>query len=329
MSRPLRYLICLALVLAAAALSGCGTSSDQALRTTLAALEVPPVTQSTSPPGKPEPKCANVTASLRPPATMPAPGAMPPRSFMAAIQRRGHLIAGVNAGALNFGYLDPATGKIQGFEIDLVRELARAIFGNPNDYTLVALTVNQRIPFVQQGKVDVVVDTMTITCKRRTEVDFSTVYYDATQRLLVPVNSGVKNIGQLANKKVCASKGSTPIDVMNAMKPDDRPIPIGMPQAIDCLVALQQGRIAGISTDSSILLGFAAQDPNTEIVGSPVAPAPYGMAINKAHPEFVRFVNGVLAKLKSDGTWQRLYKKWLGDFTQGSIPSPPPAQYDG
>ena len=107
------------------------------------------------------------------------------------------------------------------------------------------------------------------------------------------------------------------------MPPADRPIPVGEPQAIDCLVALQQGTgtIAAISTDSSILLGFKAQDPNTQIVGASLGNVPYGMAINKAHPDFVRFVNGVLAELERNGTWQRLYAKWLGQF--GRRQSPP------
>ena len=102
----------------------------------------------------------------------------------------------------------------------------------------------------------------------------------------------------------------------------DRPVPVGMPQAIDCLVAMQQGRVDGISTDSSILLGFKAQDPSTKIVGSSLGDVPYGMAINKAHPDFVRFVNGVLAELERDGTWQQLEAKWLGQFG----PAPGPSQ---
>ena len=81
-------------------------------------------------------------------------------------------------------------------------------------------------------------------------------------------------------------------------------------------MALQQGTGSpAISTDSSILLGFKAQDPNTQIVGPSLGDVPYGMAISKAHPDFVRFVNGVLAKIEHNGTWQRLYANWLGDFT--------------
>jgi polar amino acid transport system substrate-binding protein len=167
MKRLRRRLVPLAAgLLAAAALAGCGASSDRALHLTLAALATPAPKLAPSTPAK-KVTCSNVTASLRPPTTMPVPGRMPTGTFMAQIERRGYLVAGVNAGLLNFGYLNPATGKIEGFEIDLVRELARAIFHDPNRFRLKALTVPQRIPFVQQGKVDIVVDAVTITCARR------------------------------------------------------------------------------------------------------------------------------------------------------------------
>jgi polar amino acid transport system substrate-binding protein len=324
MRRRPPYPIALVLVLVAAGLAGCGTSSDRTLRTTLAALDIP-VAKSAPSSVTPEPKCANMTASLRPPATMPAPGAMPRGSFMAAIQHRGYLRAGVNAALLDFGYLNPATGQIEGFEIDLVRELARAIFGNPNAYRLVALTVKQRLPSVQQGTVDVVVDAVTITCSRKKLVDFSTEYYDAQQRVLVPSSSKATDITAFHNQPVCASAGSTPIVVMQALPAP--PKPVGMPQAIDCLVALQQGTVRAISTDDSILLGFKAQDPNTKIIGPSLARVPYGMAINQAHPEFVRFVNGFLAQIRANGTWRRLYDRWLGHA--GSNPTLPAAQYAG
>jgi polar amino acid transport system substrate-binding protein len=309
------------LALAAATVAGCATTSDQASRIALAALAT---TTPQSEPSAPQPATL-CTASLRPPATLPPPGNMPPGSFMAKISKRGYLIAGVNAATLNFGYLNPSSGQIDGFEIDLVRELARAIFGNPDAYRPVALTASQREPFVRQGKVDVVVDVTTMTCARSKKVDFSTVYYDAKQQVLVLSRSPAKNIGDLAGKKVCATAGTTPIYVMQHLP--HPPDVVGAPQSIDCLVLLQEGRIAGISTDSSILLGFEAQDPNTRIVGARLADVPYGMEINKAYPDFVRFVNGVLAKLTRDGKWQQLQAKWLGQL--GPLQAPPQAQYDG
>jgi polar amino acid transport system substrate-binding protein len=309
---------------AAALLSGCGTSSDHALRLAMAALETR--TPTSAPSATPSPTCTHLTASLRPPATMPAAGAMPRGSLMRKIQDRGYLIAGVNAGAYKFGYLNPATGQIEGFEIDLVRELARAIFGDSSRYRLVALSVPQRIPAVQDGRVDVAVDAITITCYRKTQVDFSTVYYGAQQRVLVPSSSKATGIKDFAGRRVCASAQSTPIQVMDALPTP--PKPLGLPQAIDCLVYLQEGRVAAISTDDSILLGFKAQDPNTRIIGGSLYPVPYGIAINKSHPEFVRFVNGVLAELRARGTWRAIYDKWLGGIP-GSNPVLPPAQYEG
>ncbi len=311
-------------VAVAAALTGCGTSSDHALRRAMSALETRTPTSTSS--STPSPQCSDMTASLRPPATMPAAGAMPAGSLMRKIQDRGYLIAGVNAGAYKFGYLDPATGQIEGFEIDLVRELARAIFGDPNRYRLVALSVPQRIPAVQDKRVDIVVDAITITCYRKTQVDFSTVYYGAQQRVLVPASSKAKNIRDFSGRRVCASAQSTPIQVMERLP--DPPKPLGLPQAIDCLVYLEEGRVPAISTDDSILLGFKAQDKNTRIIGGSLDPVPYGMAINKADPEFVRFVNGVLAKLRADGTWRAIYDRWLGGIP-GSNPVLPPAQYEG
>jgi polar amino acid transport system substrate-binding protein len=329
MNRRLPYLPALAVVAIAIAiaLAGCGRSSDHALRITLAALDTPAPASAPAAPLTPEPTCSDLTASLRPPATMPAPGAMPAGSYMAQIQRRGYLIAGVNSAQLDFGYLNPANGQIEGFEIDLVKQLARAIFGNddPSHYRLVALTVPQRLPFVQEGRVDVVVDAITITCQRKQQVDFSTVYYDAKQRVLVPSSSSATGIGAFAGRPVCASAQSAPIQVMEALPHPPRPV--GAPQAIDCLVQLQEGRVDAISTDDSILLGFKAQDPNTKIVGSSLADVPYGMAISKAHPDFVRFVNGVLAQLRADGTWRALYDRWLGHLAPN--PVLPPAQYDG
>jgi polar amino acid transport system substrate-binding protein len=326
MKRPLRHLA--AIMLLAGTLAGCGATSDHALNLTLGALATPRANSTPSPKSK-DVNCQNRTASLRPPATLPAPGALRADSFMARIRKRGYLIAGVNTGAYKFGSLNPTTGTIEGFEIDLVNAVAEAIFGSPGHVRYHALTVPQRFTAVADGRVDIVADTITITCYRRTLVDFSTVYYNATQRLLVPGGSGVKDIQALAHKRVCATASSTPIDVMNAMPAADRPVPVGMPQAIDCLVALQQGtgNIAAISTDSSILQGFKAQDPNTNIVGSSLGAVPYGMAISRAHPDFVRFVNGVLAGLERDGTWQHLQTKWLGQFHQ--LEATPKPEYDG
>jgi polar amino acid transport system substrate-binding protein len=314
----------LAVALIAVALAGCGGTSDQALRVTLAALNVKPKTTPTKPLPAPRP-CGDLTASLHPDATLPAPGAMPAGSFMARIQRRGRLIAGVDQNTLLFAYLNPSDGQLEGFEIDVLRHIAQAIFGNPNAIEFKAITTAQRSDAVRLGAVDIVADAFTITCARRQQVDFSSVYFDAGQRVLVPSDSPARSIRDLGGKRVCATTGST--SIINLMHVRPAPIPVALPQRTDCLVALQQGTVDAISTDDAILLGFQAQDPYTKIVGPRFSDEPYGMAISQAHPDFVRFVNGVLAGMRADGTWSRIYAHWLGRF--GPTPAPAPAPYAG
>jgi polar amino acid transport system substrate-binding protein len=324
MRRAIAYLTGFAL--SAAPLAGCGGTSDHALNVSLAALAAPAAQTTTTAPSAPPPNCGDPTPSLRPPTTMPAPGAMPAGSHMARIERRGNLIAGVDQNTLLFAYFNPVDRQREGFEIDMLHRLAQAIFGNPNAIVFKAITTAQRIPAVQDGSVDIVVDAMTITCARLELVDFSTVYFGAGQRLLVPSSSTVRGIQDLAGKRVCATKGSTSLENIQRLAPKAITVPVA--QRTDCLVALQQGTVDAVTSDDSILLGFQAQDPYTKIVGPNIAPQPYGMAISKAHPDFVRFVNGVLEQLRSDGSWRQIYSHWLGRLVVRT-PAPPTPRYRG
>jgi len=240
---------------------------------------------------------------------------------MAKIRARGYLIAGVDQSTFHFGYLNPLGGKIEGFDIDMVHAVAAAIFGNPGKVEFKAISDAQRIPKVQSGAVDIVAHTMTINCARLQQVDFSTVYYDAGQRVLVQSNSPVKSIADLGGKKVCATTGST--SIANIKAAPSHPIPVAVPYWTDCLVLLQQGDVAAISTDDSILAGLAAQDPWTRIVGPRFSNEAYGLAISRQHPDFVRFVNAVLQRMRTDGQWAASYAHWVGT----PVPAPPPAHY--
>jgi len=317
------------IALATLALSGCAGTSSRVSRASLSALATPVATVSTpSRPTPPAPQtCGNPLASLTPPATLPAPGHMPRHTYMAAIARRGRLVAGVDQNSFLFAYFNPTDGQIEGFEIDLLKQIAKAIFSDETRIAFKAVTTAQRLGAVQSGGVDVVADAVTITCARRRQVAFSAVYYNAAQRLLVPRSSRVGSLAALGGRRVCATTGSTTIVNIENARP--RPVPYAVPQRTDCLVALQQGRVDAISSDDPILLGFAAQDPNVKVVGPVISPQPYGMAISLAHPEFVRFVNGVLAKLRADGIWARIYAHWLGRYTGATVPPPPTPVYSG
>jgi polar amino acid transport system substrate-binding protein len=85
--------------------------------------------------------------------------------------------------------------------------------------------------------------------------------------------------------------------------------------------------VDAISTDDTILQGLAAQDPNTKLVGQTFSDEPYGMAISKAHTDFTRFVNGVLAQVRVDGAWTNIYNSNILTGTKIPAPSIPLAKY--
>ena len=93
----------------------------------------------------------------------------------------------------------------------------------------------------------------------------------------------------------------------------------------DCMVLFQQGAVDSVTGDDTVLAGFVAQDPYAKIVGPPLTSEPYGLGIARTHPEFVRFVNSILERMRSDGTWTQMYQQWL--HPTAAPPSPPPAVY--
>jgi polar amino acid transport system substrate-binding protein len=268
--------------------------------------------------------CGDPRASLRPTGPLPLPGNPPPGSAMDGIARRGWLVAGVNQNAYRVGYRDPVSGDLAGFEIDIVREIARALFGDPSRVRFVAINASNRVAMLQQGKIDLAVRTTTMTCENWREVAFSTEYYTAHQRLLVRTGDSATEIEELGGRKICAAAGSTSITNIRTFNPDA--IPVSAPDVIDCLVMLQQRQIDAISTSDILLVALAAQDPNTTVVGRFLKQQPYGVSVAKTAPDLVRFVNGVLERLRADGTWTASYTHWLSPIL-GSPPPPPPARY--
>ena len=257
--------------------------------------------------------CNPKASSLRP----SGPLQVTPGSFMEKIRARGYLIAGVDQNTYHFGYFNPANGQVEGFDIDMIKAVARYIGVTKVEYK--AISDDQRIPDVENGAVDIVAHTMTILCDRLKYVDFPSVYFDAGQRVLVLKSSAARSLTALAGQKVCATTGSDSLARIIAA----RAIPVRVPYWTDCLVLLQQGDVAAISTDDTILDGLKAQDPWTMLVGSRLSDEPYGLAISKQHPEFVRFVNAVLEQLRTDGQWAASYRAWIGS----PAPAPPRAEY--
>ncbi|WP_082949956.1 glutamate ABC transporter substrate-binding protein [Mycobacterium sp. ACS4331] len=258
------------------------------------------------------------TASLR-----PFPNRDDAREAVTNIRNRGRLIVGLDIGSNLFSFRDPITGEITGFDVDIAGEVARDIFGTPTQVEYRILSSADRINALRNNQVDIVVKTMTITCERRQQVNFSTVYLTAYQRILVPRDSAISQASDLSGRRVCAVEGTTSLQRIQRITP--APIIISVVTWADCLVAIQQRQVDAVSTDDTILAGLAAQDPFLHIVGPSMAQEPYGIGINLENTPLVRFVNGTLDRIRRDGTWTTLYRKWLSVL--GPVPAPPTARY--
>ncbi|RZL78449.1 MAG: glutamate ABC transporter substrate-binding protein [Rhodococcus sp. (in: high G+C Gram-positive bacteria)] len=277
---------------------------------------------SSVPPPPPDPSSCGALSSLRPDPGL-RPDTAPPGSALAAIVARGRLIVGTDQNTNLLSFRDPKTGTLQGFDIDLAREIARDLFGDPSKVEFRLLTSAGRFEALENNDVDLVVHATSITCERAARVGFSTVYFEAFQRLLVPEGSDISSPADLAGKRVCTFIDTTSLATIQRVAP--AATIVGVPDWDDCLTTLQLGQADVASTDNSILAGLAAQDPNLDIVGPNLELEPYGVVANKSHDDLVRFVNGTLERMRADGTWIRLYDKWLSLL--GPTAGPPAPSY--
>ena len=316
--------------------ASCASSHDTTTARTVGALNAVNHANAPSVPDPPyrKPKwpCdkSNPTPSLRPAGSLPAPGQMPTGTFMQGIQKHGRLVVGVDQNTAGFGYRQ-ANGDIDGFDVDLLREVARAIFGDPTKIEFVSVTTGERVPAVANGQVDIVASLLSITCTRWQQIDFTTEYYRTEQGVLVRSNSSIHRLADLGGKKICATRGSTSIDAINdiikgtGLKATIDPVDL----RTDCLVDLEDGAADAITSDNTILDGFRMQDPQTRLLSlsMPIEAERYGMGISIAHPEFVRFVNAVLEELRANGRYEQLFTQDLTASLGIPYVPPPPPEY--
>ncbi|MFT3898922.1 MAG: glutamate ABC transporter substrate-binding protein [Gordonia sp. (in: high G+C Gram-positive bacteria)] len=262
----------------------------------------------------------NRLASLRP-IPLPPPGQMPPRTPMSEIAANGRLIVGIDTGSNPFSFRDPLTGDLRGFDVDLARELSKAIFDDPNRIEFRVMRSADRIGALEKREVDVVVKTMSITCERLKKVAFSSPYYVAAQRILAVNNSKINSAADLAGRRACVARGATSAARLRRTVPTVTLVETAT--WADCLVLLQQGNVDAVSTDDAILAGLAAQDPWLRLVGPSMGEEYYGIGITKGRDELVRFVNAVLANLVATGRWQQISEEWLSVLgSQLKLPQP-------
>lgn len=309
----------IAVIALAVLASGCGTTYRPtplpAPASSTAATSAPPVSQQ---------DCDNATRSYEPEGSLAAPDKLPAGSTMAAIRKRGRLIAGVSGDSYLLGARNPATGAIEGFDIDMVKAIAKAILGDAAKYELRVITAADRVAVLQDGSVDIVARAMTMTCARWDDVAFSAVYLTAGQRVLVRTGSGIGALTDLAERPVCAPAGTSSITNLVRRVPDA--VIVTAADHTGCLVRFQSGEVEAITGDDTVLAGLAAQDPYAELLaGDTFSSEPYGIAVNADHVDLVRFINARLDQMRKGGEWQSSYDRWLKPVLGKA--SPPKAEY--
>jgi polar amino acid transport system substrate-binding protein len=224
---------------------------------------------------------------------------------------------------LQFGFRNPISGDIEGFDVDVLHAVANAIFGDPNAIEYKVINYAQRIPSLLDNSVDIVAHTMTINCARWQQIAFSSEYYAAGQTVLVGIDSTATGIESFEGngQKVCVAKGSTNLEeLVNTYPTVER---VEVDDLTDCLVLFQQSAVDAITGDNTVMAGFEAQDPFAHQVGEKFTQEPYGLGISQDHPEFVEFVNLVLEQMREDGSLLALQEKWINDS------NPPPVAVYG
>ncbi len=241
----------------------------------------------------------------------------PADSTLGKIQAKGELTVGVKFDVPPFGVKNPQTGDVEGFDVEMGKAIAAKLGVEPKFIEAIS---DNRIPFLEDGTADVILSTMTINEERVEQIEFSDPYFIARGRVLVPGDSTIAGVADLAGKNVCTALGSTYEANLKEQAPDAKLKLVD--SYSECLELVQNGAVDAVSTDDVILTGMIIQDDTLKLVGEDLTQEPYGAGIKKGETELVTFVNGVFQELKDGGKWKELHQQWIGKYT-GQKGEPP------
>lgn len=234
------------------------------------------------------------------------------------IQQKGEIVIGVKYDVPPFGFNNPSSGKVEGFDVDLGQAVADKLGVEPKFIEAIS---DNRIPFLQDGTADLILSTMTINEERVGQIRFSDPYFIAKGRILVKDdNSEITGVESLAGKNVCTALGSTYEATIKKQAPKAKLKLVD--SYSECLESLQNGSVDAISTDDVILTGMIIQDDSLKLVGEELTQEPYGAGIKKDNAQMQEFVNGVFTDYKEDGRYGKTYDKWVGQYTDTEAEPP-------
>lgn len=244
------------------------------------------------------------------------------------ILRRGRIVVGVDQSQNLLSFRDPDEGKLEGFEVDMVRRIARDIFGDPNRVDFRYVDAGNWVRSLEGGDLDFVIRSISITRERQDQVFFSTPYFTGQTKLLTQKGSGITSAEDIGTRTVCATQNSTGAQRSAEVAPRAKLLIVR--SSSDCLLALQQRQADAVISDDTILSGMLAQDPRTTMLDQSIAAEQYGIAFAKPGSKhrtegLIRQVNASLEAMLADGTWQQLFTRWFGEYL--SKQQPPALHY--
>lgn len=231
---------------------------------------------------------------------------------IAKIKKRGTLKVGVKADVLGFGFKNPATNQFEGFEIDIAKRLAKELLGDAKKIEFTPVTAKTRMGLLDNGEVDMVIATFTVTEERKQQVDFSPVYYVDGIKLLVKKDAGITGLKDLDKKTIGVAKGADTQTRLEAQaaKLGVKPQFASFETYPEILAALQAGRVQAFSTDMAILKFYEQQDKTTVILPDRYSDEEYAVATKKGNDDLRDFVAKTLTNMDKSGELREMKATW-------------------
>jgi glutamate transport system substrate-binding protein len=222
-------------------------------------------------------------------------------------------------------------GKPAGFDVEIATIVAGEL-GIPADkIEWVESPSKVREEYIEQGKVDLVVATYTISDARKQRVDFAGPYYVAGQQILTRKgDSSITGPDSFKDgtKKVCSVTGSTPGKNIEQYLKDKTTQLVLFDTYSKCADAVKNKQVDALTTDNVILSGFVSDNPNDfQLVGSKFTQEPYGIGLKKDDTKFRAFVNDVLEKIGKDGRYEKAWKDTVGKVDKNTPAAPAVNRY--
>ena len=232
-------------------------------------------------------------------------------STMATLNSAKAVKIGVKFDQPGLGYKKPGTDTPEGFDVEIAKIVAAKLGIDAGKIEWVETVSKNREPFLQNGTVDMVLASYSITDARRQVVGQAGPYYVTGQQLLVRKDdSSINGPDDLSGKKVCSVTGSTSIKTVEE-KYKAAPVPFAT--YTECVQQLLSNSVDAVTTDGSILLGYAAQQPDKlKVVGEAFSEERYGIGFKKGDNQFCTFLNDTISGAFSDGSWKKSYEDTLG-----------------